>query len=67
MLNNVKDAMAPESSLPGRPAYDVLNRDGISVADLSEEPDLVVFKMTYTNARVQLRDPAVQHSAAYTQ
>jgi hypothetical protein len=30
MLNMVKEAMAPESSLPGRPACDVLNRDGIS-------------------------------------
>jgi hypothetical protein len=31
MLNNVNDAMAPESSLPGSPAWDVLKEDGISI------------------------------------
>lgn len=28
----VKDAMAPESSLPGRPAREALKREGMSVA-----------------------------------
>lgn len=55
MLKSVKDAMLPESSLPGSPAGVALNRDGMSVLQVSgHRPSHMTLSLplgkTYSNA-----------------